>query len=120
MLLNIIINANGTVSSGNGGAGGSAGGNAKQQQYIVPVDEAVLLGNTSGTQQQQQSDSSPQNMTPVASPKRTHDGAYEPTEVPVVNRGMMLMEPYPHNAHAWMIVIEQDVLFASVIDSGRQ
>uniref|UniRef100_A0A182XXL8 Uncharacterized protein n=1 Tax=Anopheles stephensi TaxID=30069 RepID=A0A182XXL8_ANOST len=64
---------NGTVSSGNGG--GSGGGNANQQQYIVPVDEAVLLGpgNTSGTQQQ--SDSSPQNMTDVASYLHAHQTA---------------------------------------------
>ncbi|XP_052901999.1 DNA-binding protein RFX2 [Anopheles moucheti] len=67
------VNANGTVSSGNGG---SAGGNANQQQFIVPVDEAVLLGtgNASGTQQQQ-SDASPQNMTDVASYLHAHHAA---------------------------------------------
>uniref|UniRef100_A0A8W7P1A3 RFX-type winged-helix domain-containing protein n=1 Tax=Anopheles coluzzii TaxID=1518534 RepID=A0A8W7P1A3_ANOCL len=67
---------NGSVSSGNGG---SAAGNANQQQYIVPVDESVLLGsagsgNTSGAQQQQ-SDSSPQNMTDVASYLHAHQTA---------------------------------------------
>uniref|UniRef100_A0A182N6S4 RFX-type winged-helix domain-containing protein n=1 Tax=Anopheles dirus TaxID=7168 RepID=A0A182N6S4_9DIPT len=68
------VNANGTATAGNGSTGGGAAA-ANQQQYIVPVDEAVLLGsgngNTSGTQQQQ-SDSSPQNMTDVASYLHAH------------------------------------------------
>ncbi|XP_053680673.1 DNA-binding protein RFX2 [Anopheles nili] len=68
------VTANGTVSTGNGGSTGNAAN--QQQQYIVPVDEAVLLGSggngsTSGTQQQQ-SDSSPQNMTDVASYLHAH------------------------------------------------
>uniref|UniRef100_A0A182PK30 RFX-type winged-helix domain-containing protein n=1 Tax=Anopheles epiroticus TaxID=199890 RepID=A0A182PK30_9DIPT len=72
------VNANGPVSSGNGGSAGS-NTNQQQQQYIVPVDEAVLLGtagsgNTSGAQQQQ-SDSSPQNMTDVASYLHAHQAA---------------------------------------------